>query len=188
MLNICTVVASELDLKFNIKKSMAPRIGSRYKRNCSNLLLDGKVLQFVPEIKYLGVFVQSGSYLRCSFNHTKIQFYRSFNAIFTKAKSGSSEIICINLLKAYCLPLLLYATEAISPGQREIKTLDKLIDRAFSKIFNSFDPNIISTMRAVFGLESLCSLVYARRSGFIASLLSKQLYFVKCLHSCSSYK
>ena len=146
MLDICIDVSHELDLKFNVQKSMVLRIGIRFKRKCEVLKLDGQNLDYVSEFKYLGVFVQSGNYFTCSLNHTKLKFYRCFNSIYSKAKSASSEVICINLLKSHCLPLILYATEAISPSARDMLVLDKLINRAGSKIFNTgtFDPTIIS--------------------------------------------
>ena len=55
MLAICEQFASEFDLKFNSSKSVAMRIGVRYKAQCAPLSLCGGQLKFVSELKYLGV-------------------------------------------------------------------------------------------------------------------------------------
>ena len=187
MLDICTDVSHELDLKFNVQKSMVLRIGSRFKRKCELLILDGQNLDYVSEFKYLRVFVQSGNYFTCSLNHTKLKFYRCFNSIYNKAKSASSEIICINLLKSQCLPLILYATEAISPSARDMLVLDKLINRAVSKIFNTFDPTIISDMRCLFDLVPIADTVRRRELTFVKKYMyymSKNFYLLHCVYSC----
>jgi len=48
-----------------------------------------------------------------SVTHLKVKFYRVFNCIYSRSKAANSEMITVQLLKAYCLPLLLYASEAI---------------------------------------------------------------------------
>ena len=97
MLDICSHIACYLDLKFNTKKSVVMRIGKRYKCKCSPLLLDGIALPVVEECKYLGVILREGSRFSRSFSAAKIKFYRSFNAIYSKAFFASEEVL-INLL------------------------------------------------------------------------------------------
>ena len=186
MLDICTDVSHELDLKFNVQKSMVLRIGSGFKRKCELLIIDGLNLDYVSEFKYLGVFVQSGNYFTCSLPHTKLKFYRCFNSIYGKAKLASSEVICINLLKSQCLSLILYATEAISPSSHDMLVLDKLVNRAFSKIFNPFDPTIISGMRCLFDLVPIADTVRRRELTFVKKYmtLSKNFYCLRCIYSC----
>src|SRR3989441_9687625 len=102
MLCICNEVAKRLDLKFNVKKSCAMRIGKRFNINCSNLLLGNTILPFVEEIKYLSVTVRKGSNFSRSLCSTKIKFYRSFNAVYSKAYYASEEVL-VNLFTAYPL-------------------------------------------------------------------------------------
>ena len=54
MLRICEEFASDFDMKFNSSKSVAMRIGDRFKVKCEPLILDGSELQFVESMKYLG--------------------------------------------------------------------------------------------------------------------------------------
>ena len=53
MLNICSNVSKVLDLKFNVLKSALLRIGRRFNIKCSDVVLDGQIIPFVDEIKYL---------------------------------------------------------------------------------------------------------------------------------------
>jgi len=55
IISICEEFAWEYDMKFNSSKSVAMRIGERYKVKCESLTLDGSELQFVGRLKYLGV-------------------------------------------------------------------------------------------------------------------------------------
>ena len=108
MLDICFSESVGLDLNFNVKKSMAMRIGNRYKNWCATFKLGDDYLQLSDEIKYLGVNLKSGSKFGISVTETKFKFYRCFNALYSKCKSASSELACVNLMKSFCLPVVLY--------------------------------------------------------------------------------
>ena len=43
----------------------------------------------------------------------KVKFYRVFNCIFSRSKAANSEAVTVQLLKSYCLPFLLYGSEAV---------------------------------------------------------------------------
>ena len=142
MLNICCKIANELDLKFNGKKSIVMRIGNRCNMQCNELLLDGTVLPFVDELKYLGVIIRKSLKFSRSLSSSKIKFYRSFNSIYSKVP-GAPEDVLIHLFKSFCLPIITYACEALIPTRADLKVLDKLVTSAFNKIFKSFDCSII---------------------------------------------
>lgn len=74
MLNICSKVASNLDLKFNVAKSMVLRIGDRCNEPCAKLFLQGTELCYVKELKYLGVYIICGRTFKCSFSSAKLKF------------------------------------------------------------------------------------------------------------------
>jgi len=57
MFEICEKFAVDLDVKFNSSKSVAIRIGPRYNALCKRLPLCGSELQYVCNVKYLGVFL-----------------------------------------------------------------------------------------------------------------------------------
>jgi len=43
--------------------------------------------------------------------HVKVNFFRAFNCIYSRSKGANSELVTVELLKSYCLPGLLYATD-----------------------------------------------------------------------------
>ena len=59
--------------------------------------------------QYLGVLLKASRQCKCSFDQTKIKFYHSFNAMCYRAKNASSKLVCVQLLKSICMPVLLYA-------------------------------------------------------------------------------
>ena len=179
MLNICCKVANELDLKFNEKKSVVMRIGNRCNMQCNELLLDGTVLPFVEELKYLGVIIRKSLKFSRSLSSSKIKFYRSFNSIYSKVP-GAPEDVLIQLFKSFCLPIITYACEALIPTRADLKVLDKLITSAFNKIFKSFDCSIIASAKACFDMSSIEELLCKRQKTFLAR------YYGKCFSFSST--
>ena len=53
MLRICDQFAVDYDMKFNVDKSVALRIGKRFANNCASVILSGNALKYVKDIKYL---------------------------------------------------------------------------------------------------------------------------------------
>jgi len=54
-----------------------------YNANCCNIVTrDGRELAWTNVVRYLGYFIESASYFKCSLDNAKRSFYRSFNGIF----------------------------------------------------------------------------------------------------------
>jgi len=85
----------------------------------------------------------------------------------------------VQLFKSYCLPFILYATEAISLNKRSVKKLDDCIQRAVGKIFNVKDNNNIAVVRQSCDLPFIGKIIECRREKFISKLLDSQ--FLSCL-------
>jgi len=51
---------------------------------------------------------RSSSKFKCNFSFAKKAFYRSFNAIFGRVGRLATEEVVLHLIKAKCLPVLLY--------------------------------------------------------------------------------
>ena len=172
MLMICDEFALEFDMKFNNTKSMAIRIGYRYNTQCSPFILSGRALNYVASVKYLGVCIIAAKCFKLSVDHLKIRFYRVFNCIFSRVKAANSELVIVHLLKSYCLPFLLYASEAVLPTLGNIQSLDNCINRAIFKIFGLGNNDCIQAVRCFVGLPSLKVLIESRRCKFVNRLLT----------------
>jgi hypothetical protein len=70
-------------------------------------------------------------------------------AIFYRAKSASSELILVELMKSFCLPLILYATEAVGSSKTDTKMMDKMVNNSLGKIFGTYDASIIDGLRCL---------------------------------------
>jgi len=160
---ICFQEADLLDFSFNTVKSVALRIGPRYKHVCAPLVLAGVELAYVPQSKYLGVVLKSAREFKCSFDQAKIKFYRCFNAMYYRAKNATSELVCVHLLTTICLPALLYAVEVIPVTKSDISMLNHVNDRAVFRIFHCDD---IKYVRSVVDLPCVSFYISSRFYNF----------------------
>jgi len=53
---------------------------------------------------YLGVFFVTARVFKCSFDHSKCQFFTACNAIFSKVERFASEAVLLILIRTKCLP------------------------------------------------------------------------------------
>ena len=97
----------------NTSKSSCLRVGPRHKINCNNITNINKFkLEWRNEIRYLGVITSSSVY-SCSFSHSKLAVYRSFNAIYLEKLAGLlvlklySSYLERNVCRCYCTVLRL---------------------------------------------------------------------------------
>jgi len=172
MLKICDEFALDFNMKFNGMKSVAIRIGCRYNMQCSTFTLSGNSLKYVSSVKYLGVYFVAAKCFKISVDHLKVRFYRVFNCIFSRVKAPNSELVVVHLLKSYCLPFLLYASEAVLPSNSNIQSLDNCINRAIFKIFGLNSSDCIQDIRHSVNLPSLKVLIESRRLKFVNRLLN----------------
>ena len=108
MLDVCTAYGHAYDIKFNAKKCMFMLVGKRFlPDNNIVLLIDGDVISYVTEFKYLGVSFTAGKVLDIDVSYMKRRFYSACNGILCKCKLAP-EPVHLQLVKSYCLPYLTY--------------------------------------------------------------------------------
>ena len=112
-------------------------------------------------MKYLVVVLVSAKHFKCSVDHIKVKFYRIFNCLYSrsKCKAANSELVTVELMKSYCLPLILYATEAVSLSATNVRELDNCINRALYKIFGIGDTSCLLQMRSYLGLPRISDAI-----------------------------
>ena len=79
----------------------------------------------------------------------------------------------VELLKSYCLPFLLYASEAeaVSLSIGNIHSLDNCLNRAVHRIFNVNASDGIADIRRFIGLYKLKNIIEKRCAKFYDQLL-----------------
>ena len=138
LLSACEKELIDLDMRINAKKSSCIRFGSRYDVQCRELeTLDGSPVKWVDNCRYLGVSFASGRTFRCCYQNAKADFFRAFNSIFGKVGRAASEEVVISLIRAKCLPILLYATEVCPLLSRNVHSLEFTVTRLFMKLFRT---------------------------------------------------
>ena len=178
MLKICEKFAVDLDVKFNSNKSVAMRIGPRYNAVCKPLSLCGCELQYVDNVKYLGIFLIADKKFKCSVDHLKMKFFKAFNCLYSRTKAANSEHVIVQLMKSYCLPFILYASEAIALSATNIRVLDNCINRAMYKIFGVRDAASMFLLRNSLGLPDLSCVIDGRVSNFMDKLIDNSDFTV----------
>ena len=144
MLDICSQEAQLLDFSFT---SVALRSGPRYKYMCTPLVLNGSELAYVKQTKYLGIVLRSARVLKCVLESTIIKFYRCFNAMYYKAKNADTELVCVQLMKSTCPPVLLYAVEVSLLTKSDAAMLNHVIDRAMYRLIGCYSTEDIKLIR-----------------------------------------
>ena len=109
--------------------------------HCEQLYIAQGLIDFVDQIRYLGVYIKTGRTLKFNTDPSKGKFYGCMNEILHKV--GSRETVAIDLCNSYCVPMLLYAVEAMNLTKTERLRLSSPFNRLFSKLFKSFDKSIV---------------------------------------------
>ena len=149
MLDICSEFALEFDIKFNTTKSIALRFGRRFNIPCMSFILSGAKLNFVQSVKYLEIYMRTGKSFKFSIEQAKAKFYRSFNCLLCRRKHALSELVSVNLMKSYSIPLLVYGTEVLNLSKSDLSKLDNCINVAVMKIFEIQNTNNITFVRNI---------------------------------------
>jgi len=82
LLRLCELELNFACMTVNAKKSACLRFGPRYKNACSSVMVCGLPVNWVTSARYLGVYLESSSTFKCTFQSNKAKFYKAFNCIF----------------------------------------------------------------------------------------------------------
>ena len=115
----------------------------------------------------LGIFFITGRTLKCSFSNAKARFYRAFNALFSKVGRNASEETVLELVRAKCLPILLYATEACPMLSRDRQSVDFCMNRLLMKIFRTGSLAVVRECQRAFNFLPVELLLKIRTAKFL---------------------
>jgi hypothetical protein len=170
MINICAEEIASLDMRFNVVKSSVVRIGKKFKHHCSPLSICSDPLEFVNVVKYLGVYIVSGSHFMVDIKKHKAKFFTALNGILSKCKGCMNEMVSMHLINTYCRPLLLYACECITLCKSDIDSLSHSWNSIYWKLFHVNDPNCIRDIQFFMDDISIENDVAMRRQRFTARI------------------
>jgi len=131
------------------------------------------------KLKYLAVHVIAAKYLGGTFK-SEI-FYRTFKCIYSRSKTANSEMITVQLLMSYCLPLMLYAVEAVSLSTVNCHVVENCTNRALYRIFGSCDNQ--EFLRSCIGLDYMEVLSQQKYFRFDDGLVGDARYFLFAFNS-----
>ena len=162
------------------------RIGPRYQNSCAKLITaDNKELQWVDEIRYLGIYLVSSFKFKCSFDNAKKSFYRSFNAVYGRVGGKASEEVVLALIKSKCLPVLLYGIDACPVNVSDSRSLDFTLTRILMKIFRTFSKEIIGECQEKFAVHSVKEQTNKRKTNFLRKYAATDNYICKIFSNCA---
>jgi exonuclease III len=171
MLRICEKELAWLDMSLNPKKSLCIRFGPRHNVGCSNIsTVNGDNLLWTTSCRYLGVYMCSSNFFKCSLSNAKKSFYRSFNSIFGKLGRLASEEVILHLVNIKCVPSLLYGLEACSLNKTDTRGLDFVFTRSLMKLFKTSSNVIIDECYTMFNLKCVSQLLSERKRKFLENM------------------
>jgi len=115
---------------------------------------------------------------RCyNYDHVQLKFYRMFNATYAKTKSANAEAVSVELLKSYCLLVLLCCRIHVTicwRGQHD----EQMYMHGIRKIFKVSTSENCSIIKSMFGLHDMKTRNERRRRSLGLSVNSLK----KCFH------
>ena len=129
--------------------------------------LNGNIIEWVNEWKYLGVTLKSSKQFDCSVNERVKKFFRCANAIF-RIEGKSNDTVMLRLVESHCVPILTYAIEIIHVANRdERRQLRVAYNSLFRKIFHYRWSESVSALQSFLGRPTWEQLVEKRRAKFL---------------------
>jgi hypothetical protein len=169
LVDLCESEFNKIGMAINNKKTSCLRIGKRHNVIVQPILVDGLVIPWKQELKYLGVTITSARHFKTNNQAVKQKFFRAVNGIFGKiGLKSSAELIC-SLISSHCIPILMYASEVLTWSLKDLRSMSFAYDQPFNKIFKSFDKKVIRSCQYYLHILPFNRLLELRRLNFLAN-------------------
>jgi len=126
-----TVSCEYLLLEFNCMKCSCIAIGPAAKVNITDMLLCQQPVPWSGNFKYSGVNFIANT---VDINYIKRKFYVACNCILGNSRS-LDDVIKLNLIESYCLPILNCVTAALKLSNQQINELNSSWNSVYRRIF-----------------------------------------------------
>jgi len=125
---------STLQLNFNCSKCFCVCFGPRFNSTVSPMTLGSADILWVDTIKHFGVTVHAGTKMIVDLDSVKCKFYAACNSILWNS-IYQSELIRLQLLESYCLPILSYCVAAWDLTKKQLTELNVCWNMMYRKLF-----------------------------------------------------
>ena len=89
------------------------RIGKRFNTMTSDINLNGKVINWCSEIKYLRVYISAATTFKYDLHNAKMKFVRCWNGLLSKLGSSPHVGVTLYFISTKCNPILIYGLESM---------------------------------------------------------------------------
>ena len=171
MISLCSNYYDKYCLQFNSSKSKVMIFGKNHYDSGPPLIINGALIDFVTEWKYLGTTLVSGKHFSFSARNDLTSFFRAANSIIN-VLTGAHEHVLLTLLYTNCIPILSYACSVKEYSASEMSSCNVAVNNVFRKIFGFTRWESIRVLRQQFGLKSIYEIFKKAKDTFAASCLA----------------
>ena len=171
MIDTCSSYCFENGLSFNPLKSKVMIFDKRQVdlEKIEPLLLNGAEIDFVSQIKYLGMTVKSDPNFTFAAESDLRSFYRASNSVLNVLKKPD-EAVQMQLLFTNCVPTITYGCAVKDYSAREMSDCNTAINDAIRKIFSFQRWQSTRALREAFDYPSLHEIFAKAKSKFQFSI------------------
>ena len=170
MLDVCDSVGVQLGIAFNSVKSKCICIGPNKQLIPSDMMLSGGTMAWADKIKYLGIWICGGKKFAIDLSECRRNFFSCVNTILNKAKR-TSELLKLQLMESYCLPILTYAIECFNLNVTELAQLNYWWNSVYRKMFNYHKWESVRLLICKLQRVDFINIYYLRKISFIKNLI-----------------
>ena len=164
LLNACENYGLKWCLTYNPLKSKTMVFGNA--QPTKPLVMYGRELQSVNELKYLGVTVVSGKLFSISVSPMLRKFRSAANTILN-AHRRSSDPVLMKLVYAVAVPLLTYACETLPITAKQLNEMTVALNDVIRRIFSFHRWESVSYLRQTCGYLSITEIVHHQTETFL---------------------
>jgi hypothetical protein len=180
MLDVCWAYGVAHNIIFNHKKTVSAVAGHVRSRTLAHVCINNEPIPWVDALKYLGVTFNVRDGLQVDVSYVKRKFYSALNSVLARC-AGAAEPVKIQLLRSFCLPLLMYCIGAFELSNTAVTELSVCWNDAFRKIFHYNRWESVKQVQYYFGCLDLKHMYHLARFKFMSTIC------VKIPYLCSFY-
>ena len=112
----------------------------------------------------------SAKKFKINLQNRKQNFFRALNAIFGKIGGSASTSVVISLVESYCVSVLLYGSDCVELNKSMLQSLENAYSQLYSKLFHTFNKNIIRQCQFYSGQMPIELKIASRRFNFLKKI------------------